>query len=126
MTAFPAPGYMPSELISSGSAAWSVSFNPNVLQVADESKVQVIIRDLDNGEIWTRSAAEDTLQSWSDGMVFAQPKISDGRYKDSYSVEITGLTDVATKHLYYLQIARRQRKSEENSIYSAAGNCCYK
>lgn len=97
MTAFPAPGYMPSELISSGSAAWSVSFNPNVLQVADESKVQVIIRDLDNGEIWTRSAAEDTLQSWSDGMVFAQPKISDGRYKDSYSVEITGLTDVATK-----------------------------
>ena len=97
MTAFPAPGYMPSELISPGSAAWSVSFNPSVLQAADESKVQVLIRDLNNGEAWTRSAAEDTLQSWSDGMVFAQPKISEGRYKDSYSVEITGLTDVATQ-----------------------------
>lgn len=94
--AFPAPGSMPSEVISPNYSAWSVYFNTAFLDVLDQNAVQVTVRNLNNGSTYCCTEANDMLKFTSAYVVFAQPEITESRYTDSYSVEITGLTDVKT------------------------------
>ncbi len=94
-SAFPAPGYMPTNLISYSSSAWSVNLDTSQIYVADTSAVTVTISDLSTGEQMVRTLEEDTLQAGTSYIYFVQPE---GPYTDkSYAVTISGLVDTSSE-----------------------------
>lgn len=98
-SAFPAPGYMPADLVRSSSAAWSIQINRSQITVADGSSVVVKVTDIDTGESYECTKANGKLQAseYSSQLVFVQPvPVSGKRYEGSYRVDVTGLTDVET------------------------------
>lgn len=98
-SAFPAPGYMPADLVRSSSSAWSIQINRSQITVADGSSVVVKVTDTDTGESYECTKANGKLQAseYSSLLVFVQPvPISGQRYEGSYRVDVTGLTDVET------------------------------
>ena len=93
--AFPAPGYMPTNLISTTGSSWSVELNNSMLKVTDSSDVLVTVTDLSNGEVYYRSEEKGTAEVSNWLINFVQPSASE-QYSGEYSVKITGLSDVST------------------------------
>ncbi|OUP86200.1 hypothetical protein B5F07_02600 [Lachnoclostridium sp. An169] len=93
--AFPAPGYMPTSLVSPSSSAWSVELNNAAVTVEDSSAVVITITNLSTGEAYQRTEADGTAQVSNWTISFVQPP-ADERYSGEYTVEITGLTDAVT------------------------------
>ena len=96
-TAFPVPGYMPSELINPLVSAWSIELNPNTLYLDDTYEAQVTITNLTTGEVFTRCADDETLILSSGCITFKQPDdFGENGYTGSYKVELTGIYDYDT------------------------------
>ena len=96
-SAFPAPGYMPSDLMNPSRSAWSLELNSDIVEMYDEYEVTVTITNLDTGAVWTRMADNEMLMSSYGSVVFVQPDdYTDAGYTDSYQVVVSGLVDVAT------------------------------
>lgn len=96
-SAFPAPGYMPNDLVRSSSSAWSIQMNRNQITVADRSSVVVKVTNTDTEESYECTTANGKLQASASQLVFVQPvPVSGTRYEGSYRVDVTGLTDVET------------------------------
>ena len=96
-SAFPAPGYMPSRLVSPSSSAWSVRINKNTLKIADSSKVTAVITNLNTGNSYECTKENGKLRVSGVEIDMVQPSdYSGSRYTDSYRVQITGLQDAAT------------------------------
>lgn len=93
--AFPAPGYMPRDLVYPEDSSWSVQLNTSKIEVEDDSKVAIKVTNLSTGNSYTCTSADDTAQVGS-LISFVQPSDASGTYTDSYQVEITGLQDVET------------------------------
>lgn len=96
-SAFPAPGYMPSDLVRSSSSAWSIQINGEQITVSDRSSVMVKVTDTDTGESYECTTANGKLRAseYSSQLVFVQPVLESGkRYEGSWQVDVTGLTDV--------------------------------
>ena len=93
--AFPAPGYMPYELVYPSSSAWTLDFNAANVQVDDESAVKVQITNKGTGKTFTRTTSADTLNAYYDNISFAQPNDAvNGAYIGTYEVIVTGLRSV--------------------------------
>ena len=106
-TAFPAPGYVPDELIVPHEAAWNVYIDTARLSVFGNANINVKITNLSTGKTFDRSLSEGTvsLQENHRALSFAQPDdylgdpdnwLEPTYYKDNYRVEITGITDIAS------------------------------
>lgn len=96
-SAFPAPGYMPSRLVSPSSSAWSVRINKNTLKIADFTKVTAVITNLNTGNSYECTKENGKLRVSGVEIDMVQPSdYSGSRYTDSYRVQITGLQDAAT------------------------------
>ena len=96
-SAFPAPGYMPSRLVSPSSSAWSVRINKNTLKIADSTKVPAVITNLNTGNSYECTKENGKLRVSGVEIDMVQPSdYSGSRYTDSYRVQITGLQDAAT------------------------------
>lgn len=96
-SAFPAPGYMPSRLVSPSSSAWSVRINKNTLKIADSTKVTAVITNLNTGNSYECTKENGKLRVSGVEIDMVQPSdYSGSRYIDSYRVQITGLQDAAT------------------------------
>jgi len=96
-SAFPAPGYMPSRLVSPASSAWSVRINKNTLKIADSTKVTAVITNLNTGNSYECTKENGKLRVSGVEIDMVQPSdYSGSRYTDSYRVQITGLQDAAT------------------------------
>lgn len=96
-SAFPAPGYMPSRLVSPSSSAWSVRINKNTLKIADSTKVTAVITNLNTGNSYECTKENGKLRVSGVEIDMVQPSDYFGsRYTDSYRVQITGLQDAAT------------------------------
>ncbi|MBQ8514259.1 MAG: hypothetical protein IJ496_02575 [Ruminococcus sp.] len=95
--AFPAPGYMPSELVNSRTCAWSVDLNTDNIELYDEYDVTVTITNRETGAQWIRTADDESLRSSYGCVVFIQPDDHvEGRYSGTYDIVITGLVDTET------------------------------
>lgn len=95
--AFPAPGYMPSALVNPTTCAWSVELNADNIELYDEYDVTATITNRTTGQVWVRTADEESLRSSYGCIVFIQPDdYSESGYSDIYDVTITGLTDTET------------------------------
>lgn len=96
--AFPSPGYMPNNIISTRSSAWNIDLNNSKLTVPDTADVKITIKNLGTGSVYVRSEADNTAQVSSSSIVFAQPAdaANINTYTDSYKVTVTGLKDAAT------------------------------
>ena len=96
-SAFPAPGFMPSRLVSPSSSAWSVRINKNTLKIADSTKVTAVITNLNTGNSYECTKENGKLRVSGVEIDMVQPSdYSGSRYTDSYRVQITGLQDAAT------------------------------
>lgn len=96
-SAFPAPGYMPSRLVSPSSSAWSARINKNTLKIADSTKVTAVITNLNTGNSYECTKENGKLRVSGVEIDMVQPSdYSGSRYTDSYRVQITGLQDAAT------------------------------
>ena len=96
-SAFPAPGYMPSRLVSPSSSAWSVRINKNTLKIADSTKVTAVITNLNTGNSYECTKENGKLRVSGVEIDMVHPSdYSGSRYTDSYRVQITGLQDAAT------------------------------
>lgn len=95
-SAFPAPGYMPSRLVSPSSSAWSARINKNTLKIADSTKVTAVITNLNTGNSYECTKENGKLRVSGVEIDMVQPSdYSGSRYTDSYRVQITGLQDAA-------------------------------
>lgn len=96
-SAFPAPGYMPKNVVYGGSSAWSIQMNTKMLSIADSSEVVVKVTKLETAESYECTTANANLRVSGSVLSFVQPvPDSDKRYTGSYRVDVEGLTDVAT------------------------------
>lgn len=94
--AYPAPGYMPSNLVNSLNCAWSLQLNDDLFEFEDIEDVTVNITNLSTGEKWQRCSSNETMIYSFSNIAFAQPgdfNESD-QYEDSYQVEVTGIHDI--------------------------------
>ena len=95
--AFPAPGAMPSDLIKSSRASWTIVLNPNYVSAKNAANVKVRVENLTSGKTYICTTSNDMVQIESWLLNFEQPMDSPtGTYTDSYKVTATGLTDAAT------------------------------
>ena len=94
--AFPAPGYMPNNLVHPYKCGWAIDYDYDKIFADDENSVTVTITNLRTKKTFKRTAADNTLSVSYSGLRFAQPddySTSSYRYTDNYKVEITGLKD---------------------------------
>lgn len=96
-SAFPAPGYMPTNLVQSSISAWSIQMNREKLSIAESSEVVVKVTNLDTSESYECTVANNKLKISGSILAFVQPALTSGkRYTGSYRVDVEGLTDVAS------------------------------
>ena len=102
-SAYPQAGYMPSNLVEAQKCAWSVQLNAQKAKISDISNVVVKVTNISTNKSYECTLKDGTARlassfpSSSSVLQFVQPSdATNGRYKDNYKVEITGLTDVAT------------------------------
>ena len=102
-SAYPQAGYMPSNLVEAQICAWSVQLNAQKVKISDISNVVVKVTNISTNKSYECTLKDGTARlassfpSSSSVLQFVQPSdATNGRYKDNYKVEITGLTDVAT------------------------------
>lgn len=94
-TAYPAPGYAPSQLINPSICAWTVEFNDEMFEAECTEDITVTIENKNTKEQWVRTRDKDNLIISFECLVFAQPDdYGDTGYTDSYEVTITGVKDV--------------------------------
>lgn len=99
-SAYPAPGYVPRDLISAVETAWGVYIDTSKLSIpSDTSAVKVTVKNLNTGKTFERSGGNVLVSSNS--VSFVQPndyttEFFSTYYTDSYSVEITGLREAGT------------------------------
>jgi hypothetical protein len=97
-SAYPAPGYMPSESVQAGACAWSVDLKTTVLKVSDKNKVSVKVTNDTTKKSYTCKVSDDTANITTGRILFKQPSDSENNtYTANYTVKITGLYDVKTK-----------------------------
>jgi hypothetical protein len=99
LSAFPAPGYNPSNLIYNSSSAWSFELNSDKVYADDSSDVKVKVTNLSTKKSYTCTVANGKLiYDWfyNGYFAFTQPTDADYNYEDSYRVDITGLKDTST------------------------------
>ena len=103
-TAYPAPGYMPNNEISTRYSGWSIELNPSVISYNTLSDITVTVTNLDTSESYDCTSANGKLSTDSiinnimPTLIFAQPEVSSYATGDKYKVEVTGLKDVSTKN----------------------------
>ena len=102
-SAYPQAGYMPSNLVEAQKCAWSVQLNAQKVKISDISNVVVKVTNISTNKSYECTLKDGTARlassfpSSSSVLQFVQPSdATNGRYKDNYKVEITGLTDVVT------------------------------
>lgn len=95
-TAYPVPGYMPTNLLNPSATAWSININEDKFEFDDIEDITVNITNTTTGQHWERTYDDDTV-IYSFGLIaFAQPDdFVDMKYTDSYQVEITGINEIA-------------------------------
>lgn len=96
-SAYPAPGYMPAELVHSSSSAWSIQIDTKRIAVADRNRVVVKVTNTDTAEGYECTVENGKLRAseYNSLLVFVQPvPVSGKRYEGTYQVDVTGLTDV--------------------------------
>lgn len=94
-TAYPVPGYMPTNIINPINCAWTVSLNDDLFDFEDIEMVKVIITNTRTGQQWARTYDDETM-IYSYGLIaFAQPDdYIDMMYTDSYKIDITGIHSI--------------------------------
>lgn len=96
-TSYPAPGYMPANLVYSNSSAWSIQINKDILSIEDSSRLVVRVTNLDTSEYYECMVENQKLHAseYSSILSFVQPASgSEKRYSGTYRVDVSGLTDV--------------------------------
>ncbi len=106
-TAFPAPGYMPSNILSARAAAWDIRLNTDYVRVSSADEVTVRVTELSTGESYDCTKANGKLSAGTSTLAFVQPAPSDGGYTytpgSQYRVEVFGLTDAQSGNAAQLQ-----------------------
>ncbi len=91
--AFPAPGYMPNNILSAKSASWTIELNDDYYTANND--VVVVITDLKNDKTYECTKENGKLQVSETMLNFAQPSASAnaGMYSgdDAYKVEVKNL-----------------------------------
>ena len=104
-TAFPAPGYMPTNAISYMESAWSIEVDPDVLAYDDINDVVITVTDLNTGESYECTNENGLLNEYAVIMVsykaiaFSHPDLGDRYYYeagDKFQVEVTGFKEKST------------------------------
>ena len=100
-TAFPAPGYMPANLVSAKTSAWSLQLNLSKITITDANAIVVKVSDVTTGKSYECKKSEDTLivkPSLGGAIIgFKQPEPKEGNHYDgTYCVKVTGVVDVET------------------------------
>lgn len=101
-SAYPAPGYVPRDLISAYETAWGVYIDTSKLALpSNTADIKVTVKNLNTGKTFERSGG--TVLVSDNSVSFAQPNdyttgefFNDTYYTDSYSVEINGLKEAGT------------------------------
>ena len=97
-TAFPVPGYMPSNVLYSITSAWHIELNSNVIENKNSNNVKIIVTNLKTNESYECTKQNGKL-SGSYVLAFVQPKSETNKYYsngEKFKVEVTGLTEIAT------------------------------
>ena len=103
-SAFPAPGYMPQNLVYGRRSAWSIEISKEKLKFPEEAKnIVVRVTKPETGESYecTQGNGKLTMDSGYTNrtvrLAFVQPEpdpVLEDYYTGRYQVEVTGLTDV--------------------------------
>ena len=93
-TAFPVPGYMPTNILNVNEAAWNIVLNNSKLSYQDENKVKVKT-NLNTKESYECTTENGKLSISGNELVFVQPSTNNYQYEKntSYKVEVLGLTE---------------------------------
>ena len=102
-TAYPAPGYMPTNAINFLNSAWSIEPDPHVMEYDSIDDVTVTVTNLNTKESY--ECTTDNGDLIEDGsaltpiIVFSHPNLDSLSYqdKDKFQVDVTGLKNVTTK-----------------------------
>lgn len=104
-TAFPAPGYMPTNAISYMESAWSIEVDPDVLTYDDINDIVIKVTNLNTGESYECTKENGLLKEYAVVMVsykaiaFSRPDLGD-RYtyeaNDKFKVEVTGFKEISS------------------------------
>ncbi len=96
-TAYPCPGYMPTNVINPTNCAWTAELNDNRFGFDDIEDVKVTITNIRTGQQWVRTY-DDSTMIYSYGLItFVQPDdYVDMMYTDSYQVNIEGIYNIET------------------------------
>lgn len=102
---FPSPGSFPDSLIKASRSAWTIGWYESELLdeymylSTYEKEITAEITNLNTGEVFRRTTADNTLKISFYGITFIQPDdATDDIYTDSYKVEISGLTSYEGNH----------------------------
>ena len=105
-TAFPAPGYMPTNAIEYSSSAWSIEVNSDILHYDNLSDVVIKVTNLNTNESYECTEANGKLKTYAAptvsniSLAFAHPEFEDRHTyeaNDKFKVEVTGYKDVKTQ-----------------------------
>ena len=93
-TAFPAPGPMPNVAVNPYNSAWTICYDTDKITYKEPEEVCVKVTNLNTEESYI-CTVENKMLNIDDGLCFAQPSdFLNGRYTDTYRVEVTGLYGV--------------------------------
>lgn len=93
-TAYPSPGYMPTNIINPMNCSWSVKLNDEDFYFDDVEDITVTITNMRTYQKWVRTYNDETLISSFGLIAFAQPDdFTKLKYTDSYRIEINGIQD---------------------------------
>lgn len=93
-TAYPSPGYMPTNIINPMNCSWSIKLNDEAFYFEDVEDVTVTITNTRTHQKWVRTYNDETLISSFGLIAFAQPDdFTKLKYTDSYQIVIEGMHD---------------------------------
>ena len=101
-TAYPAPGYMPTNAISLMESAWSIEPDRHVMKYDSIDDVTVTVKNLNTNESYECTTANGDLiedgNTLSPVLVFSHPDLDSFSYqdKDKFQVDVTGFKNVTT------------------------------
>lgn len=99
ISAYPSPGYMPTQMVQYAPAPWVAQLNSSVLCYTNRNDVKVTVTAPD-GKSYACTAANGKLKfgyRGTDYLEFTRPEIKTDRYTGTYKVKITGLRSSADK-----------------------------
>ncbi|MGN0630215.1 MAG: hypothetical protein ACI4JN_02700, partial [Ruminococcus sp.] len=93
-TAYPSPGYMPTNIINPMNCSWSIKLNDEAFYFDDVEDITVTITNTRTHQKWVRTYNDETLISSFGLVAFAQPDdFTKLKYNDSYQIVIEGMHD---------------------------------